>query len=263
MDSGGSGVSSSGGDGSSAGQGGSMARFCILGDNLFTVDMTSLNMFNISNPKDPFFMEERTQKFPFGIETIFPMDSLLFIGSQTGMYIYHISQYGFLEYLSTTEHIRSCDPVVAQGDYAYVTLNSNNVGCGRTSNVLQIYDISDLTHPIQVKEVFGFSSPMGLGIDGNKLFVCDRGLKMYDVTVYDVIDEVSNSHTDSIAIKQIADLYTAGIQDVFGAYDVIPVKGQNGLLILVTSSGIYQLDYSGRSGKKLSLLSTIEVKKEN
>ncbi|MDR1593200.1 MAG: hypothetical protein LBS43_01790 [Prevotellaceae bacterium] len=226
----------------SEGKGGSMARFCILDDILFTVDQSSLNSFDISDPKNPNFLEGRTQNLEFGIETIFPMDSLLFIGSQTGMHIFRISDRGLPQYLSTASHILSCDPVVAQGNYAYVTLNSANVGCGRTSNVLQIYDITDIKHPLFVDEIQGFRSPMGLGIDGNKLFICDKGLKVYDIT-------------NGASPEWIDDLYSAGIYDLADAYDVIPLDG---LLMLIASSGIYQLDYTGES---LKLLSKIEVKK--
>jgi hypothetical protein len=226
---------------SSGGKGGSMARFCVVGDVLYTVDNKSLKIFNISDPKNPIFYEGRTQDLGFDIETIFPMDTLLFIGSQSGMHIYDISRPSFPQYLSIATHITSCDPVVAQGNYAYVTLNSNNIWCGRTSNVLQIYDITNTQKPIFVKELSsGFTSPMGLGIDGNKLFICDKGLKVYDIT-------------DPISPVWIDDLYSAGLYDVSNSYDVIPI---NGLLILVTSSGIYQLDYTG---ELLKLLSKIPV----
>jgi hypothetical protein len=223
------------------GKSGSMARFSIVGDYLFTVDQTSLKTFDISDSKNPVFYNARTQDLGFGVETIFPMDSLLFIGSQDGMYIFRLSERGFLQHLSTTAHIRSCDPVVAQGNYAYITLNSNNVTCGRSSNILQIYDITNLEDPQHIKDVIGFYSPMGLGIDGNKLFICDRGLKIFDIT-------------NRTSPKQIDDLHTVGLHDVSTAYDVIPLDG---FLILVASSGIYQLDYSGES---LRLLSKIEVK---
>jgi hypothetical protein len=226
----------------STGKGGSMARFCIIDNLLFTVDNNSLKLFNISKPENPDFFSSRTQFLDFGIETIFPMDSLLFIGSQTGMYIYQITDKGFLKFLSNTSHIRSCDPVVAQGNYAYVTLNSNNIVCGRNSNLLQIYDITNLTMPVRIKEIEGFYSPMGLGIDGDKLFVCDNGLKVYEIR-------------DGVMLTQVADLHSAGIHDVRDAYDVIPF---NGLLILVTSSGIYQMDYTGTS---LKWLSEIKVKR--
>jgi hypothetical protein len=225
---------------SSEGKGGSMARFCIMDDILFTVDNNSLKSFDISNPEKPVFYEDRTQYLGFGIETIFPMDTLLFIGSQTGMHIYRIVNGQYPNYLSTAQHITSCDPVVAQGKYAYVTLNSNNAWCGRNANLLQIYDISNLEMPVCIKEIPGFNSPMGLGVDGDKLFVCDRGLKVFDIT-------------DPMSPLFVSDLYSAGIYDISDAYDVIPLGGK---LILVASSGIYQLDYTDKS---LKLLSKIEL----
>lgn len=226
------------------GQGGSMARFCIVGDNLFTVDHNSLNLFDISEPEEPRFMRGRTQNLDFGIETIFPMDSLLFIGSWTGMHIFHVSERGLPQHLSTTYHFLSCDPVVVQDNYAYVTLNSSSMWCGQRSNLLQIYDITELTDPKLVREVAGFHSPAGLGIAGDKLFVCDQGLKVFDIS-------------DRTSPKWVSDLYDVeGLKDdVIGAYDVIVLKD---FLILVSSEGIYQLDYSGDT---LKLLSKIDIKK--
>jgi hypothetical protein len=244
MDSGPSGGSSESGSGT--GKGGSMARICIVDNNLFTVDQTNLKMFDISDPAKPILLDGRTKKFNAVIETIFPMDTLLFIGSQTGMYIYYVSKYRFPEYLSTATHVSSCDPVVAQENYAYVTLNSNNTGCGRNTDELQIYDITDLTRPQLLKVVPDFISPMGLGVDGDRLFICDEGLKMYNIT-------------NRINPIQISDLHDAGVHDAHGAYDVIPIPSRKSL-ILVASSGIYQLDYTGES---LKLLSKIEINKIN
>jgi hypothetical protein len=230
------------GGGSSEGKGGSMARFCVVGDVLYTVDNKSLKIFNISDPQNPIFYEDRTQDLGFDIETIFPMDTLLFIGSQSGMLIYNIAKPLLPQYLSRATHITSCDPVVAQDNYAYVTLNSNNTWCGRSSNVLQIYDITNPREPEWKGDMPGFTSPMGLGIDGNKLFICDKGLKVYDIT-------------NPVSPEWIDDLYSAGLYNEIGdSYDVIPI---NGLLILVTSKGIYQLDYTGESLKLLSKI-TIE-----
>jgi hypothetical protein len=230
-------------EGSYGGKGGSMARFCVVGDVLYTVDNNSLKIFDISNPDNPIFYEGRTQNLGFDIETIFPMDTLLFIGSQSGMHIYDISRPLFPQYLSIATHITSCDPVVAQGNYAYVTLNSNSIWCGRSSNVLQIYDITNTQDPIFVRELSsGFTSPMGLGIDGNRLFICDKGLRVYDIT-------------DPVSPKWIDDLYSAGVYNVTDSYDVIPI---NGILILVASSGIYQLDYTGESLKLLSQIPVVQ-----
>jgi hypothetical protein len=232
------------GDGGSASQGGSMARFTIAGDYLYTVDDRTLKTFNLSNPEQPEYMERKDQPLSFGIETIFTMDTLLFIGSQDGMYIYNIIRPEFPEQLSHVSHIRSCDPVVASGNYAYVTLNSQATWCGNRSNVLNIYDISDLRNP-KLKVTKELNSPKGLGVDGNKLFVCDAiaGIKVYNIT----------NPLNPIWISDLGNIPEANDAN---PYDVIPA---NGILLTSTDDGLYQFDYTG---EQLKFISKITVKKE-
>jgi hypothetical protein len=223
-----------------SGQGGSMARFALAGDYLYTVDHSRLKTFDVSNAVAPEYLAGKTQYMEFGIETIFPMDTLLFLGSQTGMYIYNIARPDYPQPLAHVPHITSCDPVVASGSYAYVTLNSQNTWCGRTVNELRIYELSDIRNPRLIHTEPAFLHPLGLGIDGNKLFVCDDGLKVYDVT----------NPAKPIRIDDITDIpETAGAE----SYDVIPL---NGLLMLIANNGLYQFDYTG---SQLSLVSKIEV----
>lgn len=226
--------------GDTSGQGGSMARFTVHDDYLYTVDNSDLKIFDLSDPAQPVYLDLRVQSLGFGIETIFNKDSLLFIGSQDGMYIYSITIPDHPVQLSRVTHIRSCDPVVASGHYAYVTLNSQNVWCGETSNVLNIYDISDIRKPVE-KHKENMVSPRGLGIDGNKLFVCDaENIKIYDV-----------SRPDTVI--WIDDLQYTDVRDT--PYDVIPV---NGLLLTSMVGGLYQFDYTG---EKVKFVSKITVKK--
>jgi len=228
-------------DAASNGKGGSMARFAISGDVLYTVSTDSLKLFNIEDAADPKYFPDRNLRIGFDIETIFPMDTLLFIGSRNGMYVYDIVEPRFPLLLSQVNHFRSCDPVVAQGDYAYVTLNTNFSSCGPTSNnVLDIYDISNLSNPV-LKKTVQLNGPNGLGIDGDKLFVCDKGLKVFNIT-------------DPLNIRQIDDLAEIDEVDVRGAYDVIPVDG---LLILIAQEGLFQFDYTG---ERLKYVSKIAIK---
>jgi hypothetical protein len=234
--------SEGGGDsanGGSAGQGGSMARFTITGNYMYTVDNSTLKMFDLSTPDQPEYLERKDQILNFGVETIFNKDTLLFIGSQDGMYIYNILRPEFPQQLSHVSHIRSCDPVVASGNYAYVTLNSERTWCGNVSNVLNIYDISDPRNP-QLKIAENLNYPKGLGVDGNKLFVCDDrlGIKVYDIT-------------NPLAPNWIDDLTHLPETNGINPYDVIPVGG---ILLTSTDKGLYQFDYSG---EKLSFLSKV------
>lgn len=212
------------------GAGGSMARFAISGNHLYTVDHFGLNLFDIRNPEDP----QQGQRVPIGvgIETIFPFEDKLFIGTQTGMHIYNIQQPESPRHLSQYQHVVSCDPVVTDGRYAYVTL-STGTACRLAINELQIVDLQNIASPTLLKQ-YSMTNPKGLGIDKGKLFVCDEGLKVYDAT-------------DVMALK---------LEQHFqiNAFDVIP---DNGRLLVIGSDGLYQYTYENG---KLELLSTILIK---
>jgi hypothetical protein len=228
---------------SEVGQGGSMARFTINGNHLYTVDNSKLHVFDISRPDNPVYLPQKVQYMEAGIETVFSMDTLLFIGSQTGMYIYNVTRDGFPQQIAYEPHITACDPVVASGCHAYVTLNSENVWCGRASNELRVYDISDPYNPELVHTERGFMHPRGLGIDGSRLFVCDDGLRIFDVS-------------NPARPRWIDDLTHLPDAQGIDAYDVIPL---NGTLLLTGADGLYQFDYRG---EKLVFLSKIEVLSE-
>ncbi|MDR2472891.1 MAG: hypothetical protein LBD53_04900 [Tannerella sp.] len=229
--------------GESGGQGGSMARFAVNGDYLYTVDNNSLKMFDITNAAEPKYLPAKNQPLNFGVETIFPLDTLLFIGTRNGMYVYDVRLPEFPQQLAHVTHITSCDPVVADGKYAYVTLNSANIFCGRNSNLLQIYDLQDIEKPQLIKELIGFNNPLGLGIVGDRLYICDNGIKEYDVS-------------DPLQPQWIGDLsHISEIQNI-DTYDVIPLSDK--ILLVIGGDGFYQFDISG---DKLKYISSIKVKK--
>ena len=184
---------------SGSGQGGSMAGFTIIGDHLYTTDNYQLKVANISNPAIPVF--KKAIDVGFGIETIFPRGNTLFLGSQIGMYIYDVTNPENPTQLSYYQHIYSCDPVVADEKYAYVTLNSVWGNCGQNSNELQIVDITDLSNP---KPHFtkAMTSPRGLSIKNDTLIICDNGLKVYQVSAdrknVSLINEFNIKATDLI-----------------------------------------------------------------
>lgn len=202
---------------SESGVGGSLARFAINGDQLYAVDRRNLNVFDVSNESDPQSVNE--VNVGFGVETIFPADSLVYLGTQTGMYVYDITDPENPSYRSNFRHIRSCDPVVVQGNYAYVTLNTRNASCGRDVNELQIVDVSDVDNPQLVKK-YDMEGPRGLGIDGDLLFICDYNLKVYDAS------DVHN-------LKKINEFNIA-------SKDVIPYRG---MLFVIGESGFFQYQY--------------------
>ncbi len=160
------------------GTGGSLARFTITNNNLFTVDPSALKVFDLTNPEKPVF--KTNVRVGFGVETIFPFDNNLFLGTASGMYIYDIRDPVRPVKLSFYEHIDACDPVVTDGRYAYVTLSSSNQRCWRAANELQIVDIRDPQLPVLVKQ-YPMSNPQGMALRNDTLWVCDEGLKVFDV----------------------------------------------------------------------------------
>lgn len=171
------------GSGTGTGAGGSLARFAIVGNYLYTVDKSDLRVYDISNAGDPVF--KRTVPVGFEIETIYPFKDKLFIGSTSVVHIFSIQDPSYPTKLSVAispNVIRRCDPVVAKDSVAYATLRTNGP-CGGTQSVLAVYDIKDITNPVLKKSV-PVSEPYGLGYSGNTLYVCDKnaGLMVFDIT---------------------------------------------------------------------------------
>jgi hypothetical protein len=162
----------------SDGQGGSLAIFALKDNYLYTVDYQNLNVFNIQNEVNP--VKVNTVNVGFNIETLFSFKQYLFIGSRNGMFIYDVSNPELPRKLAEAQHFTACDPVVANDNYAYVTLHSNT-NCGGSLNELQTYDISDINNP-KLLNVRTLSYPKGLSLFYDYLVVCDNDVKIFDVT---------------------------------------------------------------------------------
>lgn len=200
---------------------GSMARFSIINNYLYTVNTSQLLVFEISDQ----FQPERINQVPVGwnIETIYPFQDKLFIGSAAAMFIFDISNATTPTYVSSVAHLRMCDPVITDGKYAYVTLRAGTDCGGITNSQLQVLDVSNINIPILVKTV-EMSNPYGLGKLGNLLWVCDgtAGIKVFDAS-------------DPIALKLKQTI--GGLE----AFDVIPVDKN---VIVSAKEGIVQFDAS-------------------
>jgi hypothetical protein len=208
---------------SGAGVAGSMARFMLNGNSLYliaypwmlkTVDVAQATAMAVVD----------SVMVPRNMETLFRLENRLFIGTTTGMLIFDLANQQKPRQISSYDHITACDPVVVDGQYAYVTLRTGN-RCNNGSNLLEVIDISSVTNPFLVKS-YPMFNPHGLGVDGDLLFICDgkAGLKVYD-------------KTDPLAIitNQLAHYPD------FDTFDVIPY---NDVLMLIGEGGIYQYSYS-------------------
>ena len=204
------------------GRGGSMSRFAVSGEHLYTIDDSNLQVFDISSASTPTSVNEIMVDFM--IETIYPHDNKLYIGAQNGMYIYDKTVPESPMLLSSYWHATSCDPVVANDTLAYVTLRTGDA-CEGDQNVLEVVDVKDARAPYETAR-YDMEHPHGLGLDGTTLFVCEGefGVKVFDVThTYEIPDHL---------ISRIEGIY---------AYDVI---AHDNHLLVIAEDGVYQYDYS-------------------
>lgn len=216
----------------STGIGGSMARFSIVGNYLYAVDFSSMDVFDLAVLAQPSLVN--TVNFGWGIETIFPYEDKLFIGSNAGMFIFDNSNPELPVMVAEFAHARACDPVVVSGDFAYVTLR-NGSACEGFVNQLDLIDISNIFNPTLVKS-FPMDNPHGLSIKGDHLFLCegDFGLKSFDITI--------PAKLDQHLLDQEKDVH---------AYDAIALPGSRNLLLVIGEDGFYQYNFDNPSDLKL------------
>lgn len=199
---------------------GSMARLTVVNDYLYSVNRSTLSSFSITNTNDPQILSNTG--IGWNIETIYPFRDKLFIGSSSGMFVYDVSDPASPIRVGQFSHARSCDPVIADNNTAYVTLH-DGTPCGGSSNQLDVLNVSNLSAPSLIK-TYPMTNPHGLTKDNTTLFICDGkdGLKMYDAT----------DPSNIILKKHVMGLET---------YDAI---AWNNNLVVVAKDGLYQYDYS-------------------
>ena len=213
--------SSSSAPGVSNGTGGSMARFALSDDRMYTVDYSKLKVFNTAIPEKPVYIKELSAG-GWDIETIFPFGKNLFLGSMTGMHIFDITSKDNPFKTGSFTHARVCDPVISDGKNAFVTLR-NGTKCEGFINQLDVVDISDLFKPKLLKS-YPLTNPHGLSKEGDILIICEGadGVKFFNAA------DVNN-------IKQLAHLKG------MNAFDVIAL----GKIAMVSAAdALYLIDFS-------------------
>lgn len=208
---------------SDSGTSGSLAAMSIVGDYLFVLDNLSIKTFYLREADKPQEVGETIYLDP-GVETMFPHDNKLFIGSQTGMYILDITDPTDISVLAEHSHFFGCDPVVVNDSIAFVTVRSAEACRGFVeANQLEVVDVTDPMQP-NTLEFIDLNNPAGLGLDNQYLFVTDgdAGIQVFDVSA------------PRTGIELIGNIPV-------NAFDVIPLDG---LLIAVGLDNLYQFDYN-------------------
>ena len=209
-----------------AGVAGSMTRFCLLNNYLYTVTTNAINVFNIQNAVDPVFSNKVW--ISGGIETIYPFKGNLFIGSNNGMFIYNTTNPTQPAFTGKFTHANACDPVIADDNFAYITLRSGTI-CQTFTNQLEIVNITQLSSP-QLIKTYPLTNPHGLAKRGEILYICDgaSGLKVYD----------ANNVNSLQLLQQVQGIET---------YDVIALQN---VLLVVCKNGLYQYTYEANGKVK-------------
>ena len=214
---------------------GSMARFTAANDYLYTIDGAEVKVFDVKQAL-PVLKNEVTMQW--GIETLFPMAGTLFVGSNSGLLIYDISNPESPEYRSTFAHATACDPVVVEGNTAYVTLRDGN-NCQGFVNQLDVIDVSNLDNPNLIR-TYQMSNPHGLSVVNKTLYLCEGtfGLKTFDVTDPNAVSANLLDHLSG-----------------FQAFDVIVLPPGDHVMV-VGQNGLFQFDATDKSDlKQLSVIS--------
>ncbi len=191
--------------GNSAQSIGTINRITKSNDHIYVV--SNSNMIIIKDGEDGLSSNvERLINIKEEMETVFPHQNNLFVGSKTSMSIFDISNGSQPVELYEFEHATSCDPVLPYNDVAYVTLRTADFSeCPGNINALLAIDITDLSNPIQIDEK-QLASPYGMSIINNHLYVGngESGLSVFDVTDPQKPTLVS-TNADIVAYDIIAD----------------------------------------------------------
>ena len=208
------------------------ARFKIVDSYLYAIDFSDLYVFDISVLGTASQVSQ--QSIGWQIETIFNKDDYLYIGSQNGMLIFNIENRSQPEYASEITHWRGCDPVVVDGDYAYLTLRGGNE-CGQELSILEVINVADKYNPYTVRQ-YTMQEPYGLGVKEDLLFVSDgsNGFQIYDKT-----------NPEDLELLRV-------IEDI-NVFDVIPLQDR---LLAIADNVLYQYAYEEEG---LSLISEFVI----
>lgn len=219
------------------GKSGSMSRMAIQNGWIYAVGNYSLSVIDITNGENP--IKTNTLTLNSFTETVFPFKDKLFLGGQTGMNIFSVSNPTQPVFLYSFNHARVCDPVIADDQHAFITLRSNGLTCMGSLNELDVLDIQSLQSPLLVS-TYPLNHPQGLSKDSSTLIICDgdAGLKIFDA-----------SSPESIKLLQTI--------PIANAYDVIC---DNKIAYVSANDGLYQYDYSIPAQTKLISKITINQK---
>lgn len=216
-----------------SGTAGSMAGMVLMNDYLYAItEPHSVGIINVSNAALPVIANEFFAGYD--LQTVFPFEGKLFLGSAVGMFMYDVTDPLHPVSLGEFSHGRACDPVITDGQHAYVTLHAGD-GCGGEANELHVIDITNIQQS-QLVRTYQLIKPTGLSKEGNILFVCDDT----EVKLFNAYDPANLQLLKKIPGNEPYDIITTGNR-----------------AMIVCKDGLYQYDYSNINNiRRLSFLPT-------
>ena len=177
-----------------------------------------------------------TMDIGWQMETIYPANDNLFIGSQNGMQIIDITNPSSPIEQGWFFHATGCDPVLPVGSIAYVTVRSDEEqNCPGDLDALIVVDIENLNFPVEVRQI-EMESPFGMTLIGDRLYVGEgeNGLKVFDVSRRNSPTEIKFDRNvqayDIIAHPTNENRILISSPTGYGQYDVDPLTEDYSLI---------------------------------
>ena len=194
--------------------------FCLYEHYLYTIANYQMHIIDLSGATPE---KVAGNIFISNAGTVTVYRDKLLIGTPLSLTIYSVEDPLQPNLLSQIMHIYStCNPFAVDEDLVYVSIRSGNI-CGQNDNRVQIFDISDVTAPVEAASC-SMTYPKGLKISNGMLFLCDDGLKIFKVGKPESLIENQLAHHSQI-----------------DSYDLAMV---NNILIVISDLGLYQYDCS-------------------
>ncbi|MCL1938956.1 MAG: hypothetical protein FWF52_11245 [Candidatus Azobacteroides sp.] len=209
----------------------SMSRFALHDTYLYAVINNQMSIIDLSTgtPRKV----EGNIYISNHVETVFSYQDKMFIGTSFGLLIYSLQEPLNPVLCSQVMHIYDCNPIAMNDTLAYVTIRVGNQ-CGQKSNELIVLDMSDAYQPAQIAS-YPMYNPKGMLVNKDVLFVCDDGLKIFNLSNPNALNSQLITHYNEI-----------------DGYDIV---SSNNVVIVISDNGLHQYDCSNLS--HLNLLSVI------
>ena len=209
---------------------GSLSRFAIVDDYLYCIDGQSLHLLDISDSAKPEKIKDIYVNWD--IETLYPYDDYLFIGSRTGMFIFSIEERTNPVQVSEFLHLNSCDPVFVEENVAYVTLREGTL-CQGFLNELEMVDVSNIELPKLINKI-DMTYPYGLSVKNKIAYICEglNGLT--------IIDAGNPANPDTLSRVKNGTFF-----DVISSDSLLYITGEYGVSIFSVSDPTHPKLLSG------------------